>query len=135
MARCAQVLNGTVVNIVLADPATFAPGDGSQIVASDTAQIGDTYAGGVFTHHAAAVVYQTSGLSFLQFLALFTPAEQLAVAGSSDPRVGLFMDEATGATAIDLTDARVIAGVNFLASLNLIAASRVATILSGAAPT
>jgi hypothetical protein len=130
--RCAQIFNGVVENIIVADPATFKPSDGSTIVASPTAQIGDTYANGVFTHVVAPVVYQTTGLSFLQFMALFTPTEQAAIVNSTDTQVKLFLTMATGAGAIDLTNPEVMAGVNYLASLNLITPARAAAILSGA---
>lgn len=128
--RCAQILNGVVVNTIIADP-PFDLGDGSQVVQSDTAQIGDTYANGVFTHVVAPVVFQTTGLTFLQFMNLFAPAEQAAIVNSTDTQVRLFNLMAAGAGSIDLTSAEVIGGVNYLASLSLIAASRVAIILAG----
>ena len=130
--RCAQVLNSVVVNVILADPATFNPGDGSQIVASDTAEVGWTYSAGVFTPKTPTAIYQTSGLSFLQFMALFTGAEQGSIVSAPNAQVKLFLLMATGAGALDLSNPEVVAGVNYLASLNLIAAARVATILSGA---
>ena len=46
----------------------------------------------------------------------------------------LFLLMATGAPQIDLADARVIGGVNYLAASGMIAPARVATILSGAPP-
>ena len=133
--RCAQILNGVVFNVILADPMTFHPGDGSLIVASDTAQIGWTYAGSVFTPVAPpAPPPQTTGLNFLQFMALFTPVEQASIAGSSDPQVKLFNLMATGAPQIDLTDARVAGGVNYLAMIGLITPARATTILAGIPP-
>lgn len=129
--RCAHIVNGVVSNIILADPATFKPSDGSIIVASDTAQLGWTYANGAFTPAVAPVVYQTTGLSFLQFMALFTPTEQAAIVTSTDTQVRLFLLMATGDGQIDLTNPEVIGGVNYLASLGLIGPARVATILAG----
>ena len=46
--RYALVDNGVVVNMVLADP-SFVPANGETMVPSDTANVGDTYASGVFT--------------------------------------------------------------------------------------
>ena len=132
--RCAQILGGVVVNVILADPSTFSPGDGSLIVASATAQVGWTFADGAFTPDVAPVVHQTTGLSFLQFMALFTSAEQAAIVGSTDTQVKLFLLMATGAGALDLTNPEVVGGVDYLASINLIAAARAAAILSGAPP-
>jgi hypothetical protein len=133
--RCAQIVNGVVENIVIADPATFKPDDGSTIVASTTAQIGWTYANGVFTPVVAPVAYQTGGLSFLQFMALFTPTEQAAIVNSTDTQVKLFVMMATGAGSIDLGNPEVIAGINYLGKANLVASARVATILAGKPPT
>lgn len=132
--RCAQILNGVVVNVILADPATFSPGDGSQIVASQTAEVGWTFAGGAFAQVAPTTSYQTTGMTFLQFMALFSSAEQGAIVSSTDAQVKLFLLMATGAGALDLGNPEVVAGVDYLASLNLIAVARVATILSGAPP-
>lgn len=78
--------------------------------------------------------YQTTGLSFPQFLALLTPAEQAALAISTDPQVALFVLLATNAQAIDLDNPDVVAGVHYCAGLGLIAAGRVAQILGGAPP-
>jgi hypothetical protein len=132
--RCAQILKGVVVNVIEADPSTFKPNDGSLIVASNTAEVGWSYAGGVFTPNAPAAAYQTNSLTFLQFMALFTGAEQAGIVNSTDTQVRLFLVMATGAGSLDLTNSQVVAGVNYLASINLIASTRVATILSGAPP-
>ena len=56
------------------------------------------------------------------------------VAGSADPQVKLFTTEAAGAPQIDLSDPRVVAGLNYCASLGLLTTARVATVLTGAAP-
>lgn len=81
-----------------------------------------------------AASYQTTGLTFLQFMALFSSAEQGAIVSSTDTQVKLFLLMATGAGALDLGNPEVVSGVNYLASLGLIAAARVAVILSGAPP-
>jgi len=47
-SRAAVVVDGVVVNVIVAEPG-FEIGDGSTCVQSDTANIGDTYADGVFT--------------------------------------------------------------------------------------
>jgi hypothetical protein len=132
--RCAQVLNGVVVNVIEADPASFAPGDGSVIVGSDTAQCGDAYANGVFTPAPAAAPPPINGLSLLQFMALFTPAEQAAIASASDPQTRVFTLMASGAQTLDLDDGELIAGVQHLVSVGLLAPGRAAAILAGAAP-
>jgi hypothetical protein len=132
--RCAQVLNGVVVNVIEADPASFAPGDGSLIVASDTAQIGDSYANGAFTPATPSPTYQTAGLSFLQFMALFTPAEQEAIVSASDPQVKVFVLMAAGAGALDLGNSEVAGGVAYLQQAGLLQPARAARVLTGAPP-
>jgi hypothetical protein len=130
--RCAAIAGGVVVNVVVTDPAAALPGVDCS---NPAAQIGWTFANGVYAKPAAAApVYPTTGLSFLQFLALFAPAEQAAIVASTDTQVRLFVLMADGAGTLDLTNPQVVAGVNYLASVQLIAAARVATILSGAPP-
>jgi|GEM_PF-2575104 len=45
--RCIQVLDGMIINTVIADPTAFQPNDGSELIASPTGEIGDSYANGV----------------------------------------------------------------------------------------
>lgn len=131
-ARCVIITNGVVTNVVVTDPTkTNVPG--SVVVASATAQIGDSYASGVFTP-APPPPPQTTGLNFLQFMALLTQAEQVALISSADPQVKLFVAQAEGAPALDLTDARVSAGLNYCASLGLLTTTRVAKVLTGSPP-
>jgi hypothetical protein len=81
-------------------------------------------------------------LTFLQFMALFTPAEQAALVGSADTQTKLFVMMATGAGSIALANPEVVAGVNYLATPatatppgpGLIASARVAQILANQAP-
>jgi hypothetical protein len=75
-------------------------------------------------------------ITFLQFMALFTPTEQATIVSTTDVQTKLFLLMATGAGQIALSDPQVIAGVNYIAAAppGLIAPSRVATILAGAPP-
>jgi len=77
-------------------------------------------------------------LTFLQFMALFTSAEQDAIIDSTDTQVRLFVLMATGAGTITLSDPEVIAGMGYLASPSpgpgLITAARAAQILANIAP-
>lgn len=47
--RCAAVQGGKVINVLIADPATDSLPGGATLIASDSANIGDDCAGGVFT--------------------------------------------------------------------------------------
>jgi hypothetical protein len=73
-------------------------------------------------------------LTFLQFMALFSSAEQTAIVGSTDPQVKLFLLMASGAGTISLPNSEVAAGVGYLASVGLIGATRPAQILADQAP-
>lgn len=81
-------------------------------------------------------------LTFLQFMALFTSAEQDAIFASNDTQTKMFVTMAAGSGGLQLTNSEVIAGVNYLASgpaatppgPALITAARAAQILAGQAP-
>lgn len=73
-------------------------------------------------------------ISFLQFMALFTSAEQAALVNSTDTQVKLFVMMATGSGGIQLSNPEVAAGVNYCVSINLLTAPRGTQILSGASP-
>lgn len=70
--------------------------------------------------------------TFLEFMALFTPAEQAAIVGSNDVNVKLFTLMAAGAAGgLSMSDPRVIAGVNYLVTAGLLTAANAALVLSG----
>lgn len=70
------------------------------------------------------------GLTFLQFIALFTQVEQAAIMASTDAQVRLFLLMAAGANEIILSDPQTEAGVNYLASQGLLIPQRAAQILA-----
>jgi hypothetical protein len=72
--------------------------------------------------------------TFLQFLSLFTPTEQAALVNSTDPQVKLFNLMAAGAGGMQLNNAEVVQGVNYVASVGIIANTRITAILAGQAP-
>ena len=73
-------------------------------------------------------------VTFLQFMALFTPTEQAALVNTTDTQTKLFVLMASGVGTLDLSNSEVIAGVNYIASIGLITADRVSQILAGQAP-
>jgi hypothetical protein len=75
-------------------------------------------------------VHTTAQLTRLEFLTRFTASERIAIRASADPVVVDFMELLNMATAVDVGDQNTIDGVNYLASQNLIASSRVAEILA-----
>lgn len=85
---------------------------------------------------APAPVPQT--YTFLQFMALYTEAEQDAIFASNDTKTKMFVTMAAGSGGLQLTNAEVIAGIDYLASAApgpaLITADRAAQILAGSAP-
>lgn len=73
-------------------------------------------------------------LTFLQFMALFTPAEQASIVNSTDTQVKLWLIMATGSGTIGLTDPDVVQGLAYAVSINLITAPRQTQILAGTPP-
>jgi hypothetical protein len=82
----------------------------------------------------AALNTGATPVTFLQFMALFTPAEQGAIIGSTDLQTRTFIMMATGSGGLQLSNPEVVAGVNYLASISLIAAGRPAQILANQPP-
>ncbi len=80
--------------------------------------------------------------SFLQFMTLFTPAELTAIFTSNDTQTKMFITMAAGSGGMQLSNAQVIAGVNYLAAATtatppgpgLITTVRAAQILAGTSP-
>ena len=73
-------------------------------------------------------------LTFLQFMALFTTAEQDAIVNSGDTQTKLFLLMATGAGTITLDNPEVIDGLGYLASQGLITPARAVQILANEGP-
>lgn len=69
-------------------------------------------------------------LTKLAFQRRFTLAERIAVRGSNDPIVVDYRELSTLAEGIDLSDADVIAGINYLELIGLLNAGRAAEILA-----
>ena len=82
--RYAHIVNGTVQNVIIANP-DFSYGDGSLLVQTDTAQVGDTYANGVFTSSApsAPVVVVPSSVALWQAKAALQAAGLLTTANTA----------------------------------------------------
>jgi len=73
-------------------------------------------------------------LTFLQFMALFTPTEQAVIVNSTDTQIKLFILMATGAGQIQLNNQEVISGVNYLVTSNIITSDRATAILANQPP-
>lgn len=73
-------------------------------------------------------------LTFLAFLGLFTSDEQTAIVSSDDPQIRLFCLMAAGASGVDLSDARTVAGTKQLEALKLIGKGRAKQVLAAQAP-
>ncbi len=84
---------------------------------------------------APAPISAPTVVDWLQFMGLFSRAEQIAIAVSSDPDVALFRMMATGLGGdLVLADPRVAQGLDALVAAGCIGAPRKAQILTGAAP-
>jgi hypothetical protein len=131
----AQIENGVVVNMILWDGVSPCGNQDAFVLASTLpAGVGIGWSDLTGSWVAPAPPPPPTVVTFLQFMALFTSAEQEAIIGSTDINVRVFVVMASGANFLDLTLAEVVNGVEYLASVNLIAATRVAAILSNTAP-
>lgn len=83
---------------------------------------------------AAQSAASSKQFTFLQFMDLFTPAEQTAIVGSADTKVKLFLLMAAGATYISLNDPQMIVAFAYLVTLGLLTADREAAILASPVP-
>jgi hypothetical protein len=71
-------------------------------------------------------------LTFLQFMALFAPAELAALVNSADVQIKLFLLQATGAGEVNLGSPVVAGGLDYITALGVIAPGRKAMILANA---
>jgi hypothetical protein len=71
--------------------------------------------------------------TFLQFLALFTSGEQVAIASSTDPKVRIFTLMAAS-SAISLSNPLVAEGVDYCVSIGILTSGRATAILAGQTP-
>lgn len=70
-------------------------------------------------------------MGFIDFLNLFTTAEQAAIVNATDTGVKLFVLQAAGQGTISFIDPRLKAGLDYLVSQGLLTAVREAQILAG----
>jgi hypothetical protein len=76
----------------------------------------------------------TPNLTFLQFMALFTASEQAAIVNSADLQIKLFTLMAAGAGSIQLNNAEVTTGVNYLVTAGILTSDREKAVLSNTPP-
>lgn len=74
--------------------------------------------------------------TFLEFMDLFTEAEQMTLveASMTFPSIKLWYDKAVGASYIDLDDPRTRAGIQALVDEGLITAERKVSVIAGQMP-
>lgn len=70
-------------------------------------------------------------MAFIDFLNLFTAAEQAAIVNAADSNVKLFVLQAAGQGTISFIDPRLKAGLDYLVSQGLLTVVREAQILAG----
>ena len=116
--RCIQgFFPGPILNVILADPATFNPKDGSSVIASATGNVGDTYNAGVITPAAPPAPTVPSSVAMwqakaaLQNAGLLTQANS-AVAGSGNVALQQYWATAQTLNRSDPSVAMIGAGMS-----------------------
>jgi hypothetical protein len=134
-----RVENGVVVDLLQSDEPVVWGDDAYAALWTatpdrDDVQIGWVVDGQSFAPPPAVeTVGMRPALSFLQFMDLFTEDEQLAIkrAAMADAALGLWYDRALGAQFIDLSDKRLIDGMQALVDGKMLTAIRRNRILKG----
>lgn len=135
MQNYAQIIDGVVANVAIWTddaPDGWIPID----ALPERPGPGWGYGGGKFTAPPAEPVLPKRQFSFLEFMDLFTDAEQLSIAGAAmtDAPTKLWYDRAVGAQYISLDDPRVGAGLQAMVDGSVITAARRDRALQGLAP-
>jgi hypothetical protein len=82
---------------------------------------------------AVAVAAPQATFTFLQFLNLFTAAEQTLIVASADTAVRLFLLKAAGATFIIMSDPQTVDGFAYLVTAGLLTQARATAIIASPA--
>ena len=131
-----RIANGAVAEVLPALPVGLPPALLATYVDVTWSEpkVGWIYSHGMF--YAPSVAAPALTLTSLQFLALFTPAEQTAVATAAlaTPALMLWFMQAMGAESISLSDPRTVAGIAALVGAGLLTAARESQVLAGAPP-
>lgn len=142
MQRFARIVSGVVAEIVeLPDGVALADAFHPSIAETCTAcgaevEPGWVQSGAGFVAPDAAAPVSRTRFSFLEFMDLFTEAEQLAIAGAAMTNVAtkLWYDRAVGAQFIDLTDASLTVGLEAIVAAGLLTSTRRNRVLKGLPP-
>ena len=137
MATYALIQSNAVINIIAWDgvtPVSLGTGVTAQLLSSlpAGAGVGWTFNGSVWS--APAAVAQTSGLTFQQFVALFTVAEFNAIVSASiaNPAITIGMWKLLAISGnINLASQLVVSSVAGLVTLSLLTAARQTAVLAG----
>lgn len=129
--RAHIIENGVVTNTIEVESLDVIPG----LIDASSGKIGDLWDGATFTTPPEVVVIPRRFVP-LDFFALFTDAEQLAIATAAiqNASILLWFQKASGATSINLDDKSLIAGMRALMGAGLLTQPRHDRIMSGLAP-
>lgn len=95
---------------------------------------GDPIPAGAVATRPVGGVYAPPFISSLQYIDLFTQAEQDAILLSNDGTIRSLATKASAAQRVFLTDAHIIAGLDYLTTAGILAPGRKAQILSNTPP-
>ncbi|MFT5766730.1 MAG: hypothetical protein ACI9DH_000549 [Halioglobus sp.] len=132
MAQYAEIINASVVSVIVADITTIGgfPGQWVDITGEPGVGIGWGYAGEVFS--APAALPLPTVFTRLAFRNRFTMAEKQTIytAAASSVDIRIFLDDLAAASEIDITNLQTAGGVQALEAAGLIATGRSTEILT-----
>lgn len=119
-----------IATAVVATTELVSPANSMALSDYDTSIIGKQWNGTSWEDLIILSGNSTVTLTKLEFYRLFTQAERVAIYSSTDPLVLDFVRMMSMAQEVSMDDPDVVAGVNYLETLNLLASGRADEVLA-----
>lgn len=130
MERVAWVAGSVVIAVTGPQP----PIHGVEVVSlseQETPAIGAIFRADAEPRFEVVQMRKTSGLSYVEFLGLFSVAEEIAIKASGNPAVPVLLGRLQAAAAINLASPQVTEGLQLLIAAGLVTEERAAEIQRG----
>lgn len=126
----AMIDDNLIATAVVATTELVSPANSMALSDYDTSIIGKQWNGTSWEDLIILSGNSTVTLTKLEFYRLFTQAERVAIYSSTDPLVLDFVRMMSMAQEVSMDDPDVVAGVNYLETLGLLAEGRAAEVLA-----